>query len=126
MKTNKLIIAMFITLIVNVMNAQETTAKMDSLPLNPKNNCYLRYYYFPNLEAYFDNLKMVYYYKEEGTWNEADELPENYGGYSIYNKGKVSIANFDGEKPYELLALHKKLYPYNSKGRFTYSTASTN
>ena len=40
-----------------------------STPLfNPVTNCQLRYYYFPNLEAYFDTKKSIYYYKEKGEW----------------------------------------------------------
>jgi len=90
--------------------------------MDSKTNCYLRYYYFPNIEAYFDNLKMVYYYKEKGNWTTAPELPENYGGYSLYNKAHVSITNYDDENPFQLILLHKKIYPYNSKGRFAYAT----
>lgn len=96
-----------------------------SLPIDPKTNCYVRYYYFPNLEAYFDNLELVYYYKVQGEWQVADELPANFGGYSLYNKVKVTITDYDGEEPYKLLQTHKKMYPYNSKGRFTNQTASS-
>ncbi len=78
----------------------------------------IRYYYFPNLEAYFDLQEKVYLYKEDGEWTEAEELPANYGGYSLYNKVRVTIENYDGDEPYLLLAEHKKMYPYNSKGRF--------
>jgi hypothetical protein len=124
MKTTKVILALFIALISNGIYAQETAIKKESLPLNSKNNCYLRYYYFPNLEAYFDNLKMVYYYKEKGEWTSAPELPENFGGYSLYNKARVTISNFDDENPYQLILLHKKIYPYNSKGRFAYATTA--
>ena len=91
----------------------------------------LRYYYFPNLEAYFDLQEKVYLYKEDGEWVEAEELPTNYGGYSLYNKVRVNIDDYDGDEPYLMLAEHKKRFPYNSKGRFptqktpTTQTAST-
>lgn len=126
MKTTKLLFVLFIVLITNGICAQETALKKDSLPLNSKNNCYLRYYYFPNLEAYFDNLKMVYYFKEKGEWVSALELPQNYGGYSLYNKARVTINNFDDDDPFQFISIHKKMYPYNSKGRFAYTTASGN
>ncbi|MGL2966159.1 hypothetical protein [Flavobacterium sp. XGLA_31] len=122
MKPTKIIIALFIALFTNALLAQQASVKKESLPIDKKTNCYIRYYYYPNLEAYFDNLKMVFYYKEKGEWTSAPELPENYGGYSLYNKAHVVINNFDDENPMQLLPLHKKSYPYNSKGRFTYAT----
>ncbi len=105
-------------------NAQTPKNEISSLPTDPKTNCYVRYYYFPNLEAYFDNLELVYHYKVNGNWQKAENLPNNYGGYSLYNKVRVSITDFDGDEPYQLLKTHKKMYPYNSKGRFTNQTAS--
>ncbi len=104
--------------------AQNTSAKIEYLSIDKKTNCYLRYYYFPNIQVYFDLLKMIYYYKEEGQWKTAPELPRNYGGYSLYNKAKITITDYDGDNPIDLLPIHKKMYPYNSKGRFANSTAS--
>lgn len=59
----------------------------------------------------------------EGDLRRAN-LPTNYGGYSLYNKVRVAITDFDGDEPYQLLKVHKKMYPYNSKGRFTNQIAS--
>ena len=105
-------------------SAQTSKADLTTLRIDSKTNCYVRYYYFPNLEAYFDNLELVYHYKENGKWQKAENLPNNFGGYSIYNKVRVAITDFDGEEPYQLLKTHKKMYPYNSKGRFTNQPAS--
>ena len=124
MKTTKLLFVLFIALISNGIYSQESAIKKESLPIDPKTNCYIRYYYFPNLEAYFENLQLVYYYKEKEEWKTAPELPENYGGYSIYNKTRVTITNFDDDNPWQLILLHKKIYPYNSKGRFAYATTT--
>jgi hypothetical protein len=84
----------------------------------------VRYFYYPNLQAYYDNIAKVYHYLENEEWKTATELPKNYGGYSLFNKARVTITDFDGENPQELLKTHKKLYPYSSKGRFTYALAS--
>jgi hypothetical protein len=125
MKKLKIIIVLLIAMISNNFYSQDMAADKESLPIDAKTNCYVRYFYFPNLEAYFDNLEMVYYYKVKGEWETADELPANYGGYSIYNKVKVTITDYDGDEPYKLLSVHKKMYPYNAKGRFTNQTASS-
>ena len=106
-------------------SAQTSKDEISSLPIDAKTNCYIRYYYFPNLEVYFDNLELVYHYKVNGQWQQAENLPTNYGGYSLYNKVRVAITDFDGNEPYQLLKKHKKMYPYNSKGRFTNQTTSS-
>lgn len=106
-------------------SAQTPIVDLASLPIDSKTNCYIRYYYFPNLEAYYDNLELVYHYKVSGQWKKSENLPTNFGGYSLYNKVRVAITDFDGDEPYKLLSTHKKKYPYNSKGRFTNQTASS-
>lgn len=126
MKTTKRLLPLVILLLSFSLQAQEGAARNQQLPIDKKTNCYIRYYYFPNLEAYFDNLKLVYYYKDKGVWTTAPELPQNYGGYSLYNKAHVEITNYDGEDPYNLILIHKKIYPYNSKGRFAYATTIQN
>ncbi|MEK8179965.1 hypothetical protein WMW71_06385 [Flavobacterium buctense] len=123
MKVLKVMLVLTLVLISLNSFAQNTSAKIENLPLDKKTNCYLRYHYFPNIQVYFDLLKMVYYYKEEGQWKTAPELPKNYGGYSLYNKAKVTITDYDGDNPIDLLPIHKKMYPYNSKGRFANTTA---
>ncbi|MBF6640826.1 hypothetical protein IVB69_04995 [Flavobacterium sp. J49] len=125
MKTLKVMLALVLVLTFSSSHAQNTKAEKENLPIDKKTNCYIRYYYFPNLQAYFDNLEMVYYYKENGVWKTAPELPKNYGGYSLYNKARVTITDYDDDQPYNLLQIHKKLYPYNSKGRFINQTASS-
>ena len=106
--------------------SQNTNMFKASLPIDKKTNCFIRYYYYPNLEAYFDNLKMVYYYFEDGDWQTAEELPTNYGGYSLFNKTKVIITDYDEENPQQFLKVHKKKYPYNAKGRFSEAKTSSN
>ena len=125
MKKIKIILMLFMALISNNFYSQKSSSQKESLPIDSKTNCFVRYYYFPNLEVYFDNLEMVYYYKVNNEWETAEQLPTNYGGYSLYNKVKVSITDYDSDKPYLLIKTHKKMYPYNSKGRFTNQTASS-
>jgi len=106
-------------------SAQSSNGDVPSLPIDSKTNSNVRYYYYPNLEAYFDNLELVYHYKVNGQWEKAENLPTNYGGYSLFNKVRVNITDYDGDEPYQLIKIHKKMYPYNSKGRFSNPTTST-
>ena len=125
MKTLKSLLLLVCLLLAGNSVAQSAVAKMEKLPVDKKTNCYIRYYYYPNLQAYFDNLEMVYHYKENGEWKKAPELPQNYGGYSLYNKARVIIDDYDGDRPYDYLSVHKKKYPYNSKGRFRNNTTAS-
>jgi len=103
----------FIVLGVQVAFAQKSAYTESKTPLfNTVTNCQLRYYYYPNLEAYFDTQKSIYYYKEDGKWIAAEELPNGYRGYSIYNKTTVFITDYDDENPCQFIDQHKKKYPY--------------
>lgn len=106
-----------------ISNAQATANQTPASTEAKKTE--LRYYYFPNLEAYFDLQEKVYLYREGGEWVEAEELPKNYGGYSLYNKVKVTIDDYDGDEPYLMIDAHKKKYPYNAKGRFANQTTAS-
>lgn len=81
-----------------------------------------RYYYYPNMQAYFDIENNTYIYKDKGIWHVAIELPQYYGGYSMYKNAKVKIVDYTGEEPQQFVNAHKKSFPYVAKGRFTYKT----
>ena len=124
MKAIKIILVLNMLLFINNVSSQVKPADKASVSSTAQTKGTSRYYYFPNLQAYFDNANMVYYYKLNNEWQTSEELPVNYGGYSLYNKAYVIIKDYDGENPQQFLNVHKKLYPYNSKGRFANSTAS--
>lgn len=84
--------------------------------IDPGTNCVLRYYYFPNLEAYYDTQKNIYHFIEGGQWVTKNEIPAGYRGYSLYNKVNVIIKDYDDEDPTQFIRVHKKRYPYITKG----------
>lgn len=97
------------------------------LMTDPVTNCEYRYYYFPNLEAYFDQKKNQYHFKDNaGNWTVAAEIPSGYRGYGMYNKVNVLIDDFDGDDPTQLHAIYKKRYPYITakRGRMPGMTAN--
>ena len=115
MKLTYLIPAIFIATNSFISNAQNTTLSSNIVTNNTKISK-IRYYYYPNIQSYFDSFEKIYYFKENGEWVSADELPKNYGGYSLYNLSRVAIEDFDGEEPYLLIEKHKKTFPYKRKG----------
>lgn len=83
-----------------------------------------RYYYYPNLQAYYDSSTNLYMYKVSKQWVSSEEIPEFYGGYSLFSKYRVEIKDYDGDDVTALLPLHKVKFPYNSKGRMTDDNAN--
>jgi hypothetical protein len=73
----------------------------------------VRYYYYPNLQAYSDTCTAKYLYMKEGEWITSDFLPANYIGYCLYNNSYVVIDGFTNDEPYTLINEHKKKYPAN-------------
>lgn len=80
-------------------------------------NLIFRYYFYPNLLAYYDNKTSDYVYKLKGVWTRSKSLPNAYGGYSIYNNYRVEISDYKGDNPNEKISEHKKLYPYYRNDR---------
>ncbi|MBS7786685.1 hypothetical protein KIH23_05205 [Flavobacterium sp. CYK-55] len=115
----RFVLTLLIVIIFTHLSQAQSEAKQTSTaPLvDPVTNCQLRYYYFPNIEAYFDTQKRFYYFKQDGDWITADEIPEGYRGYSIYNKVNIFINDYDDEDPCQFIELHRKKYPYINNDR---------
>lgn len=79
----------------------------------------IRYYYYPNLQAYYDTCTERYLYIKEGEWITSEFLPANYRGYCSYNNYYVAINGFTEDKPQSMINEHKEKYPpnYSSKRR---------
>ncbi|NMH28917.1 hypothetical protein [Flavobacterium silvaticum] len=74
----------------------------------------VRYFYYPNLQAYFDRTTSTYLYTRNGQdWIESSNLPNGLRGYSMSNGKRVPITDYDGDEPYEKLEAHKKAFPAN-------------
>jgi hypothetical protein len=80
----------------------------------------VRYYYYPNLDAYFDSEQNVYVFESntsKGQIVRAKEVPSGYRGYSIFNGVRVAITDYDGDQPFTKIGEHRKQFPkkYASK-----------
>jgi hypothetical protein len=108
--------------IVHSTAAQKSKKQDDSQALlDPISLCKVRYYYFPNLEAYFDTQKSIYYYKESGEWITGEEIPDGYRGYSLYNGVYVFVTDYDDELITQFAEKHKKKHPYTKRGNLQLS-----
>ncbi|UPQ79059.1 hypothetical protein M0M57_15740 [Flavobacterium azooxidireducens] len=72
----------------------------------------IRYYYYPNLQAYFDTHKKEYIYKKSGEWIREKSIPNDYRGYSLFNKNYEIINGLVNEdNPEKHIETHKDIYP---------------
>ncbi len=123
MKSLKITFFTICLLAVTIVSAQKSAPTLKKqLPTvagttDPSNNCQLRYYYYPNLEAYFDTKKNIYYYMQNGKWITAEEIPNGYKGYSLYKMCKTAVNDYDDEDPTQFINLHKKQFPYAANGK---------
>ena len=72
MKNIRLTLILLIMFSSNIINAQSSKCVMAR---NLNNNCIIRYYYYPNLQAYYDNQNKVFIYQDEKKWKKSEELP---------------------------------------------------
>ncbi|HEY0092541.1 MAG TPA: hypothetical protein VGB43_08655, partial [Flavobacterium sp.] len=77
----------------------------------------VRYYYYPNLDAYFDAHTNLYIFEKEGQWIKDKELSSGYRGYSIFNGVRVPIDDYNGDAPYSQIKEHRQKFPkkYSAK-----------
>lgn len=73
----------------------------------------IRYYYYPNLQAYFDTQTATYLYNKEGEWFEGKQIPAGIRGYSVNNGIRVAITDYAGDEPFDEFEKHKVNYPPN-------------
>ncbi|HMI06568.1 MAG TPA: hypothetical protein VK528_03405 [Flavobacterium sp.] len=85
----------------------------------------VRYYYYPNLQAYFDTKVGLYLYQQNGEWIESEKLSPTFRGYSLKNGAYVMIKDYTGDEPYTLLEQHKAKYPADYSSRPKRDVASS-
>ena len=118
MKRHHYFFLVIFLLFCTLANSQEM--KTDSVnKVNKKGQAVMlfRYYYYPNLQIYYDTQDAVYLCKENNVWTKKNQLPGNTKGYSMSNNIYVLIKEYNGDTPYEFIDQHKKDFPPNYKSR---------
>jgi len=59
-----------------------------------------RYYYLPDVEAYYDVSNSMFIYYEGSSWVHRSYLPSRYRNYDLYNGYKVGMRDYHGNTPY--------------------------
>jgi hypothetical protein len=111
MKTIYFLIAALL-LNVSIVSAQDSASNTELLANEELPVVGVRYYYYPNLDAYFDLQNSVYIYQsKEGEWVKSAQMSSGYRGYSIYNNTRYEVTDYNGDKPFTKLEQHQKLFP---------------
>ena len=101
------------------MATQERTIAIKNAPQVVKNanQSEARYYYYPNLQTYYDRQKGFYLSCIKGNWITSKFLDLNARGYSIKNGNFKKVEGYSGDQPYTLLSEHKVQYPSDYSSR---------
>ncbi len=96
MKKSLLIFALFIgvTSFYNTAQAQHVNINInigDQPAWGPVGYDYVGYYYFPDIDCYYDVNVGMFYYSERGRWVSARYLPYSYRNYDLYGLHKVVL-----------------------------------
>ena len=114
MKTLKTLAVILILFIFNTAHSQQYEFENKSaFPTYEKEVLdTIRYFYYPNLQAYFDTKEKVYIYKQDGDWIRKETIPADYRGYSMYNNCKeILVGLMDESHPEKMIEQHKKDFP---------------
>jgi hypothetical protein len=101
-------------------NLSEAQVQLDTIYIRQKpvsTYVEVRYYYYPNLQAYFDTKIAMYLYKKDGAWIKSETLDPTTRGYSIKNGAYVMLKGFTEDEPYNYFEQHKAKYPADYSSR---------
>ena len=115
MKALKLVVLGVVLLLAGATQAQISVRfNIGSPPeWGPAGYSNVRYYYLPDVQAYYDVESSMFIYFEGRRWIHRSYLPLRYRDYDLYNGYKVVLNDYRGNTPYTQFNQHRRLY---SKG----------
>lgn len=86
-------------------------------PWGPAGVTPVRYYYLPDVQAYYDVPAARFIYYNGGVWVHRAALPERYRTYDLYSGYKVVMTDYHGSTPYTNFNQHKIKYAKGYRGQ---------
>lgn len=77
----------------------------------------VRYYYLPDVEAYYDVPSSMFIYYNGVSWIHRPSLPSRYRNYDLYKGYKVPMSDYRGRTPYSNFRQHKIQYARGYRGQ---------
>lgn len=118
MKVLKLIIIGIALFFASPTQAQiSVSLNLGSPPLwGPVGYSNVRYYYLPDVEAYYDVRSSMFIYLSGGLWIHRTYLPQRYRNYDLYNGYKVVMTDYHGTRPYANFRDYRSKYAKGYRG----------
>ena len=119
MKTLKLLVIGLLLLFVGSVEAQiSVRVNLGSPPQwGPVGYSDVRYYYLPDVEAYYDIPSSMFIYYNGVSWIHRSSLPGRYRNYDLYSGYKVPMSDYRGNSPYTNFRKHKVQYARGYRGQ---------
>jgi len=76
----------------------------------PSQHSDARFYYLPDVEAYYDIQTAMFIYVSGNQWVHRSYLPACYHNYDLYRGHKVVLTDYRGNSPYSQFKAHKMKY----------------
>lgn len=76
----------------------------------------VRYYYLPDVEAYYDIPSSMFIYYNGVAWIHRSYLPTRYRNYDLYHGYKVPMSDYRGNTPYSKFRQHRVQYAKGYRG----------
>ena len=112
-----ILIGVIISLSATIKSQVSVNVNIGSPPLwGPVGYAESRYYYLPDVEAYYDVESSMFIYYGGGVWIHNAYLPGRYRNYDLYNGYKVVITDYRGNDPYIHFHDHKVKYKKGYRG----------
>jgi len=119
MKTFKLLVIGMLLLFASSVEAQISVRVNLGVPpqWGPVGYSDVRYYYLPDVEAYYDVPSSMFIYYNGVSWVHRSYLPSRYRNYDLYNGYKVVMSDYQGRTPYTHFREHKRQYARGYRGK---------
>ena len=75
-----------------------------------------RYYYLPDVEAYYDVQTAMFIYMVDGRWEHHAHLAGQYRDYDLYGGYKVVMTDYRGDRPYDNFKEYHSRYAKGYRG----------
>ena len=118
MKSIKFLVFGIVLFIAGTLHSQvSVSVHIGTPPLwGPSGFNDVRFYYLPDVEAYYDVQSSMFIYYEGGAWVHRGHLPSRYGNYDLYGGYKVVMKDYRGNDPYSHFSEHRKQYAKGYRG----------
>jgi hypothetical protein len=118
MKSLKLLIIAIVLFLAGNTQAQiSVNVNIGTPPMwGPTGYSGVKYYYLPDVEAYYDINASMFIYLNGSTWVHRRSLPSRYSNYDLYKGYKVVLTDYRDNAPYSHFKEHKFKYAKGFRG----------